>query len=57
MKKEIVRLLALLVFGAAVLTGCSIENRGHRGGRYNHDRYHYDRHADRGHDSHYYNNR
>lgn len=39
MKKEIVRLFALLVFGAAVLTGCSIENRGHRG----HDR-HYDHH-------------
>lgn len=43
MKKEIVRLLALLVFGAAALTGCSIENQGRRG-RYNNDRYHNDRH-------------
>jgi hypothetical protein len=56
MKKEIVKLLALLVFGAAALTGCSVENRGHRG-RYDHDRHHDDHHDDRGHDSHYYNNR
>ncbi|MFD0767212.1 hypothetical protein ACFQZI_20320 [Mucilaginibacter lutimaris] len=39
MKKEILRLLALLVFGAAVLTGCSIENQGRRG-RYDNKRYH-----------------
>jgi hypothetical protein len=54
MKKEIVRLLALLVFGAAALSSCSIENRGHRG-RYNHDRHH-DRHHDNDRD-HDYNNR
>jgi hypothetical protein len=45
MKKEIVRLLALLVFGAAALTGCSIENQNHRG-RHNYDRHYHDRHYD-----------
>jgi ABC-type nickel/cobalt efflux system permease component RcnA len=54
MKKEIVRLLALLVFGAAALSSCSIENRGHRG-RYNNDRHHNDRHHDDDHDHHYRN--
>jgi hypothetical protein len=45
MKKQIVRLLALIVLGTATLTGCSIENRGHRG----HDRHddHHDRHDNR----------
>ncbi|RFZ82183.1 hypothetical protein DYU05_16315 [Mucilaginibacter terrenus] len=43
MKKEIIRLVALLVFGAAAITGCSIENQGHRGYRYNHDRHYRDR--------------
>ncbi|MES2266199.1 MAG: hypothetical protein V4520_05545 [Bacteroidota bacterium] len=55
MKKEILRLLTLLVFGAAVLTGCSIENQGRRG------RYDYKRHHDRNrHDNRYdsrYDNR
>ncbi|MEB0261428.1 MULTISPECIES: hypothetical protein [unclassified Mucilaginibacter] len=51
MKKEIVRLLALLVFGAAALTGCSIENRGHRG-RYDNNRHH---NRDRNNDHHYNN--
>jgi hypothetical protein len=55
MKKEILRLLALLIFGAAALSGCSIENREHRGGRYNHDRHHDDRHHDGYRDSYYYN--
>jgi hypothetical protein len=50
MKNQIVRLLALMILGAATLSSCSIENRGHRG-RYNHDRYHDDR-RDR-HDNHY----
>jgi hypothetical protein len=48
MKKEIVKLFALLVLGAAALSGCSIENRDHRG--------HYDRHHDDRrdhHDNHY----
>ncbi|WP_162499772.1 hypothetical protein [Mucilaginibacter terrigena] len=49
MKKEIVRLLALLIFGAAALSSCSIEN--HRG-RYNNDRYHHGRHYDRDHNDH-----
>jgi hypothetical protein len=55
MKKEIVKLLALLIFGAAALTGCSIDNRGHRG-RYYHDRYHHDRYYNRGYNSNFYNN-
>ena len=55
MKKEILRLLALLLFGAAALTGCSIENRDHRGGRYNHDRYYHNRYHYGDHDYHYYN--
>jgi hypothetical protein len=54
MKKEIVRLLALLVFGAAALSSCSIENRGHRG-RDNNDRHHNDRHHDDDRDHHYRN--
>ncbi|MBB3967855.1 hypothetical protein [Mucilaginibacter phyllosphaerae] len=45
MKKEIVKMMALLLFGAAVLTGCSIENRGHRG-RYYNDRYRHDHRYD-----------
>jgi hypothetical protein len=51
MKKQIVRLLALLVFGAAALTSCSVENRNHRG-RYDNNRHHDDRHDDH-HDNHY----
>jgi hypothetical protein len=44
MKKEIVKLFTLIVFGAAVLSSCSIENRNHRG-RHDNDRNH-DRHYD-----------
>jgi hypothetical protein len=54
MKKEILRLLALLIFGAAALSGCSIENRGHRG-RYDHYRHDGYRHHDGDRDYHYYN--
>ncbi|MES2060958.1 MAG: hypothetical protein V4456_03505 [Bacteroidota bacterium] len=45
MKKEIVKLFALLVFGATIFSSCSIENRNHRG-RYDNGRHH-DRHDDR----------
>ncbi|MET3980802.1 ABC-type oligopeptide transport system substrate-binding subunit [Mucilaginibacter sp. UYP25] len=54
MKKEIVRLLALLVFGAAALTGCSIENQG-RHGKYNNNRNHRDHHDYHNNDHHYNN--
>ncbi|TSD67488.1 hypothetical protein FFF34_008880 [Inquilinus sp. KBS0705] len=51
MKKDIVKLLALLFLGAAALSGCAIDNYGHhrRGydNRYRHDR-NYDRDHDRG---------
>ncbi|QHS56171.1 MULTISPECIES: hypothetical protein [unclassified Mucilaginibacter] len=50
MKKEITKLLALLIFGAAALSGCSIEN--HRGRR-NYDRYHHDRYHNDHHDNRY----
>lgn len=56
MKKEMIKLLALLLFGAAALSSCSVENRGR------HRRHHRERHAhnnwDREHhdDKHYHNN-
>jgi hypothetical protein len=44
MKKEIVKMMALLLFGAAALSSCAIDNpRSHR--RYNNGRYH-DRNRD-----------
>lgn len=51
MKKETIKMLALLLFGAAALSSCSIENRGrHRrydkGGHHHNDRDH-DHHNDR----------
>jgi hypothetical protein len=36
MKKEIVKMLALLLFGAAALSSCAIDNTRH--GRYRNDR-------------------
>jgi len=51
MKKEILKLLALLFFGAAALSGCAIENRGHD--RWNNDRGHYDHDHDHDRDHHY----
>jgi hypothetical protein len=53
MKKEIVKLLALLLFGAAALSGCAIDNTRH--GRYNNDRHH-DRGHDRDHNGYHNNN-
>jgi hypothetical protein len=51
MKKETIKMLALLLFGAAALSSCSIENRGrHRrydkGGHHHNDRDH-NHHNDR----------
>ena len=54
MKKEIMRLLALLIFGAATLTSCSVQNRNHRGPN-DHNRHHDDRRHNGDRDSHYYN--
>jgi hypothetical protein len=53
MKKEIFKLLALLFFGAAALSGCAIENRGHD--RWNNDRQHLDRNHHHDHDHQYRN--
>ena len=57
MKKEMIKTLALLLFGAAALSSCSIENRG-RHGRYDKDN-HGRNDRDRGHHDdrdHHYNN-
>jgi hypothetical protein len=57
MKKETIKMLALLLFGAAALSSCSIENRGrHR--RHDKDR-HDNNDRDRDHSDdrdHYYKN-
>lgn len=59
MKSQIVKMLALMLFGAATLSSCAIDNQGRRGRHYDrrykdrNDRYH-DRYRDR--DHHYYNN-
>lgn len=53
MKKEIVKMLALLLFGAAALSSCAIDNNRH--GRYNNDRHH-DRGHDDGHNNGHYDN-
>ncbi|RWY51079.1 hypothetical protein [Mucilaginibacter gilvus] len=53
MKKEIVKMLALLLFGTVALSSCAIDNtRTHR--RYNNDRHH-DRKGDNNRDG--YHNR
>ncbi|MDB5063095.1 MAG: hypothetical protein JWP67_2938 [Mucilaginibacter sp.] len=56
MKKEMIKMLALLFFGAAALSSCSVENRGrHR--RHIKDRHnHSDREHDYLDDRDYYNN-
>jgi hypothetical protein len=46
MKKDIVKLMALLLFGAAALSGCAIENQG-RYKRGDNDRRYRDRHHHR----------
>ena len=48
MKKEILKLAALLIFGAAVLQGCAIDNQGRRGRR-DYRRGHHDNRYDNGH--------
>ncbi|OOQ59238.1 hypothetical protein [Mucilaginibacter pedocola] len=53
MKKEIVKMLALLLFGAAAISSCAIDNTRH--GRYRNDRYH-DRGHDRDHHDGHYDN-
>jgi len=50
MKKQIMRLLALLIFASVAMSGCSVEYREHH--RYHHD----DDHHDRDHDHDYRNN-
>jgi hypothetical protein len=51
MKKETIKMLALLLFGAAALSSCSIENHGrHRKydkGGHNHNDRNHDHHNDR----------
>jgi hypothetical protein len=49
MKKEMIKMLALLFLGVGALSGCAIDN-----GRY-HNRHHNDRHRDRDHNG-YHNN-
>jgi|GEM_PF-3048584 hypothetical protein len=54
MKKQIVKVAAILLFGAAAISSCSVENnRGRRANGRHHDRGH-DRHYDN--NGHYYNN-
>ena len=50
MKKQIMRLLALLIFASVAMSSCSVEYREHH--RYHHD----DDHHDRDHDHDYRNN-
>jgi hypothetical protein len=56
MKKETIKMLALLLFGAAALSSCSVENHGrHR--RYSKDHHdHNDRDHDHQDDRNYYKN-
>ena len=57
MKNEMIKMLALLLFGAAVLSSCSIENRGRHGRHYKKHHGRYDRDRDHNYDrDHHYNN-